>query len=220
MAKKEINYEAANFEKDREFIYKRSERKAWIVAGISSFLLLLSWVGLFSLLPLKETQPFIVRVDNATGVPDIVSGLDEVTLKTDEALDRYFAAKYVTLRESYTYQTIQESYERTQLYSSQDVARSYRAEFDSPDSVDKTVKRGTVKVKIISVLVDFIGEENIATIRFVKTTTNEKGENKSDTFVAKLSFEYKPKLKYSLQYRDENPLGFFVTSWQVAEESH
>ena len=56
---------------------------------------------LLALLPLKRVEPFVVRVDNATGGVDIVTVLRDAPQSYGEAVDKYFLNKYVLSRESY-----------------------------------------------------------------------------------------------------------------------
>src|SRR5438552_4097650 len=66
--------EAASWDKDRGLVLARSETRAWRIAVISWFLLALAIAALFGLMPLKTVKPFVVRVDNTTGVVDVVPG--------------------------------------------------------------------------------------------------------------------------------------------------
>lgn len=157
---------AISYEDDKNYIQKKSNKLAWYVAFTFGFFALLSWAGLFLMLPLKEVTPYVIRVDNATGIPDVVTAINAETLEPDEALDKYFINQYVQIRESYTYQTIQKTYELTQLFSSPTVAEEFRAEYNKPDSLDNTLGTGTATVKVISITLEKINENNLAIARF------------------------------------------------------
>src|SRR5438105_4414184 len=87
--------EAASWDADRRAQARRTVRLALAVAG-------LGWVAVFALatalmllMPLKRVEPFVVRVDNSTGVVDIVpvyTGHSGVP----EAVTRYLLTHYVT----------------------------------------------------------------------------------------------------------------------------
>ena len=51
---------------------RRSARIAWWVAGAGWVATLALVGGLVSLLPLKRVEPFVIRVDNASGMVDVV----------------------------------------------------------------------------------------------------------------------------------------------------
>ena len=64
--------EAASWDRDRALMHSRSERRAWRVAGTALVLLTLAIGALLALMPLKTVKPFVIRVDNATGMVDVV----------------------------------------------------------------------------------------------------------------------------------------------------
>ncbi len=64
--------EEASWEEDRVRRMRASERRAWGAAGIATLLAGLALAAVVLLTPLKTVQPFVVRVDNSTGVVDVV----------------------------------------------------------------------------------------------------------------------------------------------------
>ena len=106
-----------SYENDREYMFKRSEKRAWLVTSVAIFLLIISWIILVIILPLKEVTPYVIQVNEKTGIPDVITVVDSEQLQANEALDKYFVNSYIQIRESYTYQTIQKTYIETQLYS-------------------------------------------------------------------------------------------------------
>lgn len=210
---------AISYEDDKNIILKKSNKLAWLIAFIFMGFSLISWVGLYLMLPLKEVTPYVIRVDNSTGIPDIITGIDETTLVADEALDRYFLNQYLQLREGYTYQTIQKTYELTQLLSTAPVAEEFRTEYNSPDSLDNILGSGTAVVKVVAIALEKIHDNNLANVRFKVDYTNSKGVKSTKNYVARIAYQYNPKQKLKLAYRIENPIGFQVTSYQKNEEN-
>ncbi|MFQ1000020.1 virB8 family protein [Gilliamella sp. BG6] len=210
-----------SYENDREYMFKRSEKRAWLITGVTIFLLIISWVILAIILPLKEVTPYVIQVNEKTGIPDVITVVDPEQLHANEALDKYFVNSYIQTRESYTYQTIQNTYIETQLYSSENVKNEYLAQMNRTDSPDQVMKTGTISVKVNSIILEDINNVDIkmATARIVKTYTTEKNEVYQRNFIIKLSYEYEPAQKLKLSYRLENPLGFSVTSYQIIEEN-
>lgn len=210
---------ALSYEDDKNYIQAKSNKLAWVVASIFAFFSFLSWAGLYFLLPLKEVTPYVIRVDSATGIPDVITGINEKTLKADEALDRYFLNQYVQYREGYTYQTIQKSYELTQLLSTTQVADDFRIEYNRSDSLDNLLGTGTANVKVISISLDKINDNNLANIRFQVDYTDSKNTRYTKNYISRISYKYNPQQKLNLAYRIENPVGFQVTSYQRIEEN-
>ena len=67
--------EAASWDADRAAQGRRTVRLALGVAGAGWIATLVLAAALMLLMPLKRVEPFVVRVDNATGVVDVVPGV-------------------------------------------------------------------------------------------------------------------------------------------------
>ncbi len=213
---------ALSYESDKELMFKRSNKIAWIVAGISTFITLALAMSLVALLPLKEKEPMLLVLDRSTGVIEYQSKIDPSTVEELDAkpqLDKYFVNQYIQLRESYTHQTIQKTYEMTQLLSSDLVAEQYRKEYERADSLDQRLKTGTAVVQVISITLENIGGEDIATARIKVTETDSKKSDSVKNYSIRLSYEYKPDIELSISNRIDNPVGFFVTSYQRVQEN-
>ncbi|HEN3303481.1 TPA: type IV secretion system protein [Yersinia enterocolitica] len=210
---------ALSYEADKEYIFKRSEKRAWMVAGAFGSLMVLSWVGMCLMMPLKETIPYVIQTDKHTGIPEVINAVSPSTLSANEALDQFFVNQYIQNRETYTYQTIQKTYLETQLYSNEQVRRAYLTGMAKPDSVDKVMKQGTVDVKVKSIINEKIGDELTATARIDKIYTDTQNSVTQRSYVVRLTYVYQPQTKLKLSYRLENPLGFYVTSYQIVEEN-
>lgn len=91
---------ARRFDQDRVIQVERSARIAWSVAIVAGILAGASIFAVAALTPLKTIEPFVVRVDNSTGIVDVVSALTSTAGTYDEAVTKYFAAKYVRARKA------------------------------------------------------------------------------------------------------------------------
>ena len=80
---------------------QRSRRLAWTVAAVASTLAIAAVGAVAALSPLKTVEPFVIRVDNATGIVDAVSALRDEPASYGEAVTRYFLGKYVRAREGF-----------------------------------------------------------------------------------------------------------------------
>ena len=102
--------EAASWDADRIAQGRRTVRLALGVAGAGWLAVLALSGSLMLLMPLKQVEPFVVRVDNATGIVDVVPVYaGHVTMP--EAVTRYFLAHYVTVCERFNYATAESDYE-------------------------------------------------------------------------------------------------------------
>src|SRR5580658_6052770 len=102
--------EAASWDADRVRQGQRTVRLALGVAGAGWLVALVLAGALMLLMPLKRVEPFVIRVDNATGVVDVVpvySGHSGVP----EAVTRYLLMHYVTVCERFNFATAESDYE-------------------------------------------------------------------------------------------------------------
>ncbi len=73
---------ARRFDQDRVIQVERSARIAWSVAIVAGILAGASIFAVAALTPLKTIEPFVVRVDNSTGIVDVVSALTSTAALT------------------------------------------------------------------------------------------------------------------------------------------
>ncbi|EFN0475695.1 virB8 family protein, partial [Campylobacter jejuni] len=198
---------AIDYEASFRYLIEKSNKRAWLIAFISIFIAIISIIAVVLLTPLKTIEPYVIRVDNTTGMVDILTMLDEKEIKANEALDKYFISTYVKAREGYYYDLLNQDYLLTQLMSSEKVANEYRALYEGDNARDQILKNSNeVSVQILSIV---LGESNgvkTATVRAIITTKNltSKGTTQA-TKVITLSYDY-ILAKASEENRFLNPL--------------
>ncbi|EHT8128959.1 type IV secretion system protein, partial [Campylobacter jejuni] len=164
---------AIDYEASFRYLIEKSNKRAWLIAFISIFIAIISIIAVVLLTPLKTIEPYVIRVDNTTGMVDILTMLDEKEIKANEALDKYFISTYVKAREGYYYDLLNQDYLLTQLMSSEKVANEYRALYEGDNARDQILKNSNeVSVQILSIV---LGESNgvkTATVRAIITTKN------------------------------------------------
>lgn len=210
--------EAMNWETSRIEMIENSERRAWKVAFSASGLAILAMVAIFIMLPLKQTVPYVVRVDNATGVPDIMTMLKDERVSHDDVMDKYWLSQYVLARETYDWYTLQKDYQTVGLLSSPTVGAEYAEKFTGVDALDK--KNGASMrstIQIVSVVPDGNGT---GTVRFIKTTKRigDTGAGIVSRWIATIAYEYRNPSKMKESARLINPFGFQVQSYRVDPE--
>src|SRR3984885_5639593 len=88
--------EAISWDSDRTAQTKRREAAAWWVAGAGGLGAMASAVALVFLTPLKGVEPFVIRVDNTTGIVDVVP-VYTGHVPMEQAVTRYFLTHYITV---------------------------------------------------------------------------------------------------------------------------
>lgn len=194
-------------------------RKIWQMLALSSFLFACITVLYHQFSPVTIKEPFVLRVDNATGAVDAVSTIQEEEKTYGEVVDTYFIANFVKSYESYNNYSIQDDYDKTILMSTDQVSKQYISIYDSTGgNSGRDVQlgtQGTRETKIISVVPNI--DKGVATIRFETLTTSSQGTLK-ESWVATLTYEYVA-ASIDADIRLLNPLGFVVTSYRVDKET-
>ncbi|MBL7684835.1 MAG: type IV secretion system protein [Deltaproteobacteria bacterium] len=197
-------------------------RNRWFLVGVIA--LLITGIEGFSLLfltPLKTVEPYVLQVDNKSGMTSVLKPLKdgkENSLTEEEAITKSFIVKYVVSRETYDPQDLNRNYDLVRLMSSSDEAKRFDDEVsnsnpNSPVERFKTTTTRTVRIRSVSFLDQ---KKKIAQLRFVTTETG-RNENKEEYWVAILSFRY---INAPMDENDRlnNPLGFQVISYRIDQE--
>lgn len=192
---------------------------AWYVAGGCMVMTGLAIGAVAGLTPLKSVQPFVIRVDNNTGATDIVTVMKKQEKSYGEVMDKFWLAQYVRYREGYDWQTVQDTFDATNLLSAQAEQEVFSKIYkDNPNAPHK-VLRDTAKVMVKVNAIAFVG--NMAQVRFDKIVVPLHKNTvmpEPQRYIATIAYEYK-----NAGMKDEdrmiNPLGFQVTSYRVDKES-
>jgi type IV secretion system protein VirB8 len=213
----EAYYQAARaWDEDRVSSAMKSRRAAWIVAGGACAVAALLALAVAGLTPLKRVEPYLVRVDSATGIVDNVIRVADANLAQDEVMTKYWLRKYVTLRGSYTRQQLQGNYDQLFLLTAPKLRTLLKNEWQigsptSPYARFGELGSADVKIKNTTFLAANIGQ-----VRYVVTERKGGLETKRH-MIATLEFQYVSE-PASEEVRAVNPVGFQVTTWRADEE--
>mgnify|MGYP001021578334 FL=1 len=205
------------------YLVEKSNKRAWLIAIISTIIALASICAIAYMTPLKQAIPYVIRVDNTTGMVDIITSVKDTEFSSNEALDKYFTSLYVKTREGYYYDLLTRDYTLTQILSSPQVAQDYVKIYEGANARQEVLKNNNeVSIDINSVVLGESANIKTATIRFNATTNvlNDKGRSAVQTSakVATLSYEYSPADLTTEDERLQNPLGFKVTTYRIDDE--
>ncbi|OED65899.1 conjugal transfer protein TraG [Vibrio tasmaniensis ZS-17] len=210
-----------SFEEDRVSLAKQSAKTAWKVAAGFGVLAMLSVVAIVVMMPLKQIEPYLLKVDNTTGYTNVVRPLtDAKGVSYGEVLDKYWLNQFVIERNSYEWETIQNSFNTVKLMSGRQVFGAYSNYIkgdSSPTKLfsDKRVIRITVEG--ITFLPATSKEQTLAQVRFTRYIENSEGEAalgyEPTQWTATITFDYQSSIKTEDERR-LNPLGFQVTSYR------
>ncbi len=206
---------AASWDHDRLAASRRSQRLAWSVAAGALVLATVACLAVAALAPLKSVEPFVVRVDRATGAVDVVSGLKgDVT--PDEAVTKYFLSQYVRTREGWLPASAAEDFRQVAIMSTAEEQQRLGAwaRATNPLSPQSLYGRdATVEVQVRSIA--FINEA-VANVRFRRTVRRMQAAS-TDDWIATVAFTY-TRAPMRETDRLRNPLGFQVQTYRADPE--
>lgn len=210
--------EARRWDQDRLAMALRSRRRAWTVAGLAGGLAIIATGAVAVLTPLKTTEPFVIRVDQATGAVDVVRALssEDGPTRYDEAVSKYFLAQYVRTREGYLDPAAEDSFRLVSLLSGPAEQRRWAEHYrgsnpQSPQNLYGPDGEAVIAIRAIA----FISED-VANVRFHRTVRRAQQVVESD-WIATLSFTY-TRAPMTEPDRLRNPLGFQVVSYRADPE--
>ncbi len=194
-----------------------SRNRAWMIAGASMIIAVLSLLTLLFLLPLKTFEPYVVTVDKNTGYLEVAKGLENGTLSQDQAITESNLVKYVSLHEQYNPAILAKNYDIVSLMSGKTALKEWQQLWSAQNPENPSILLGKntnidVKIKSVSFLND-----NTASVRFLKEA-HEETSTKISHWNAILQFHYSQK-PMRMADRFSNPLGFQVMSYRVNPES-
>ena len=101
MPTEKVLQQSRDFEVSLSEMSRRSERRAWMVAGASLAMSLLLGVGYLFVMPLKEQVPYLVLADPYRGTSTVarIEALNPV-YTANEFLNKSNVANFVIARES------------------------------------------------------------------------------------------------------------------------
>lgn len=165
----------------------------------------------------KAIEPFIVEIEEKTGIPTVVDQMSLKEYKADEVIQEYFIYTYIKARESYDYRTYSYDYHTTvRLLSNASVYLSFRRNVSSRNE-QSPVNLYARDIRLesgIKSIQDIEGAKQIRIlVKHIKRNSTIKEEHK----IIYLKYEF-ANLNITLEERLVNPLGFRVTEYRVDED--
>lgn len=197
-------------------------RNRWFLVGVIGLALTaIEGMALIFLTPLKTVEPYVIQVDNKSGITTVLQALregKENSLTEEEAVTKSFMVKYVIARETYDPQDLNRNYDLVRLMSVSNEASKFNDSVangnpQSPVERYKNTTTRTVKISSVSFLDQ---KKKTAQVRFIATEAGHN-EMRQDYWVAILTFRY---INAPMDENDRlnNPLGFQVISYRVDQE--
>ncbi|HEY0746446.1 MAG TPA: type IV secretion system protein [Steroidobacteraceae bacterium] len=214
--------EAASWDKDHAAMTERSARIAWRIAIGACLLTAIAITALMMLMPLKRVEPFLVRVDNSTGIVDVVPAFAG-RADMPETVTRYLLDHYVTVCERFNFSTAESDYEECASFNAAARNGAWYALWDrgnplSPLNVYKDGSNIRAQVSAITFFKRGNGGEDLSQIRFTKTRrVGGTGSDQVSHWIATVQYVYVEPSK-DPRARRWNPLGFKIVDYRAEAE--
>lgn len=227
--KEEIKAEKKNWYNDRyQFVVVQRN----ILALITLLALVCSIAATFSisqLVPLKSVEPFVIQVDQKSGITQVVDPLKARELTANESVNQYFMVQYIRARESYLGSPERNyyNYNLVRVLSDPGVFAKYQHEIilSNPDSPGSRLgSAGAREVHVSSM--KFLDKRELsggeeARRYLVRALVIEKSGGVLPKNMQKLiliEFKY-TELELSIEDRYLNPIGFRVLSYRIDDDN-
>ena len=178
---------------------------------------------LYYMLPLKSVAPFVIQVDEKSGLTEIVDNHTAKEYTANEMLTKYFVMQYVSARENYDIDTFKANGEIIRSMSSDDVYRVYQG-LVSQQNPESPLNKFSFNTTRATDLISFSiisktesGESIIQARMRVKETSATEGSKEYYSIIT-ISCYFENNLQLNEKERLINPLGFIVTSYKADEE--
>jgi type IV secretion system protein VirB8 len=214
--------EAASWDADRASMQVRSARMAWRIAIGACVLAVVAIAALMLLMPLKRVEPFVIRVDNATGVVDVVPVFAGQT-QFPEAVTRYFLTHYVGVCERFNFATAESDYEECAAFHGAARNQAWMATWDrtNPESPLNRYRDGSTvsaQVSAVSFFERASGSQDLVQVRYTKTRRPAgSGTEEVTHWIATLQYAYAEPSREP-RIRRWNPLGIRIVDFRSEPE--
>lgn len=214
--------EAASWDIDRAAQAIGRARIAWGVAGLGWISAIAASVSLALLMPLKTVEPYVIRVDNSTGIVDIVpmyAGHAEM----GETVARYLLTHYVTVCEGFSYSTAERDYEECGAYHSAKRNTEWYNLWNqtnpaSPLNLNKDGSVIRVQVTAVTFFRKANGTSELAQVRYIKGRSLPGGAEQLTHWIATIEYAWVTPSR-DPKSRQWNPLGWRVTDFHTEPET-
>jgi type IV secretion system protein VirB8 len=163
-----------------------------------------------NLMESKSLEPYVIEVEEKTGVATIVDQLTSQNFTGDQMVRKYFINQFIHAASGYDPKTYKSDVDKVRLFSAPGVYAEFRNRISAKDlGVDSKID---VRIKSIQ-----FPDNNTAQIRIFKQLENPLAKPETKDEVITMTF-YFTNMNITMEERLINPLGFQVSKYLIAEE--
>lgn len=210
-----------NWYKDRYESVLTQRNFLGVIALSSLILALVSATVVWVLVQSKTVIPFLIQVDDKTGVTQVVNAETQQQITADEALRKYFVVKFIQAREGYDAADIDINSNVVRLLAKREIFNEFRLQVINPQNKKSLyVTLGAQYIRQVKIKsVQFL-DANRAQVRFsvLQRRKYDAQVQEEKHYVALMTFEFK-NFDLTMDERMINPLSFQVQEYKIDDES-
>ena len=204
-------------------MFRKSERRAWTVAGVGASAGVLGILAVLVQAPLRTVVPIPLVVDKVTGETTVQQPLASDTVPALEALDKHNVTRLVTAYERYNWSFLQADYDLVRALASPAVFAEYAHRFEGAKPLHEELgdhEEWRVRITNVRLVPESKpGVSGDAVITYQKEgRAAGRDPEAPTTHIATVRYEYRPRLKLKEKERIENPFGFVATAYRSDPE--
>ena len=214
--------EAASWDADHLAQAERATRLARLLAGLMGLVAIAALGAVSALTPLKTVEPYLIRVDNTSGVVDVVPAYaGEQPL--GETVTRYLLTHYVSTCERFALAVAEQDYAECGSFHTAQRNQAWAAQWapGNPDSPLNRYRDGSTlraEVQAVSFFERASGATDLAQVRFARVLRPGGGGAEVAThWIATIQYAY-GKPATDPRTRRWNPLGFRILEYRLEPE--
>lgn len=166
----------------------------------------------------KSFEPYVIEMEEKTGVLTVVENLTQSKLVADEAIKKSLLYSFLQVAEGYNYVTYNEDRQKLSLFSTPAVYRQLYKKYSVRNEnslVNVLQNKGVLSIKIKSII---FNNPTIATIRFVVYNTKPNRLYPAQKhYIVEIHFRF-ANMELTTEQRYMNPLGFQVLKYSIGED--
>ena len=170
-------------------------------------------------IPLVTVEPFAIEVDRRSGIVQTVQPLALDATAKDERINNYMLINYLRAFETVNISDFAYSLTMIRISSVPDIFSEFlrtKNPYDK-DTVAGAVMAARAKRDIVIKSIYYLRPGHVQ-IRFITQDKSTNGTAAPEHFLANIKFEYR-EIKLNIDEAFLNPLGFYVTSYDVSKEA-
>lgn len=159
----------------------------------------------------KSLEPYVIEVEQKTGVATIVDQKTIEQFSADESIRKYFINQFIQAASGYDPKTYKKDIDIVRLFSSPAVYNDFRNRINPRDlGVDSQIE---VRIKSMQFI-----DGNTVQIRILSQINLANANPTTKDQMITMNF-YFTNLNLTLEERLINPLGFQVTNYKIVDEN-